>query len=323
MPLHDHSRHTSPHSEQHRSGSSTHSRSRSRSPIANGPSERISSHCNNKLPGSGAGSDVLRHGVKIKEERKDNMSHVDKTERASERRTTTPLKTGGGGREDVYPQTYFGMPYPPNSVSMLDRTQLLGMPYPGLERASLPPQHSAALWNPFDRRLDIQREMEREQMLRQLSMPGVATANAFMEERLREQLFMRDQMMLREHMAAQLDRERFAEYISQKVPPPPRLRTEALPTAPPGGLYLPSATQRQASLLATHNNCANKTNSPGGSAGVPPPLIPSSTVTTNHVAAQLNDVKAKAASETGLGKSSSISSNLVDGPTPDKHGERT
>lgn len=332
LPLHEHSRHTkSPHSEQHRSGSSTHSRSRSRSPIANGPNERISSHCNNKPTASVAPNDIARHCVKVKEEHKDSIMHVEKSERITERRTSTPLKVGGGGREDVFPQTYLGMPYPPNSVSLLDRSQLLGIPYLGLERGPLPTQHSAAaaaaLWNPFDRRLDqqrleMQREMEQQQMLRQLSMPGVA-ANAFMEERLREQLFMRDQMLLRDHMAAQLDRERFADYISQKVPPPPRLRSETISSAPTGGLYMTPVTQqqRQASLLATHN-CTSKTNSPGGSVGVPPPLIPSSTVTTNHVAAPMNDVKTKAASGTGLGKSSA-SATMADGPTSDKHGERT
>ena len=307
----------SPHPEQHRPASSTHSRSRSRSPIQNGPNERLHSHCNSKV----VTHDVARHGVKVKEEHKDMAMHVDKVER----RTTTPLK--GVGREDVFPQTYLGMPYPPNSVSLLDRGPQL-FPYMGMERPPLPTHHpaAAAMWNTYDHRLDLgqqrlemQRELEqREQMLRQMSMPPGVAANAFMEERLREQLFMRDQMLLRDHMVAQLDRERFVDYISQKVPPPPRLRSEVLPmSAPHGALYMAQAAQHRL------HNSIGKTNSPVGSVGVPPPLIPSSTVTTNHhVTTAKNDVN-KTKSAGGHGKSGGSSNASGDRSTPDKHGGRT
>ena len=321
MPSFDHGRHVkSPHSEQHRPGSSAHSRSRSRSPIVNGPNERLHSHSNSK--GSVVTNDV-RHGVKVKEENRDIAMHVDKVER----RTTTPLR--GAVREDVFPQTYLGMPYPPNSVSLLDRSQLF--PYMSMERPPMPTQHPA-MWNAFDHRLDIgqqrlemQRELEqREQMLRQMSMPPGVAANAFMEERLREQLFMRDQMLLREHMVAQLDRERFADYLSGKVPPPPRLRTEVLPmSAPHGAMYMAQAAQHR-----LHNSIGigKMNSSPVGSVGVPPPLIPSSTVTTNHVTANhvtaaKNDVKTKGSS--GHGRNGASGAASGDRSTPDKHGERT
>ena len=257
------------------------SRSRSRSPLRNGPDL--------KVDGLYGNNSHERPEVRIKEERKDDVMIIDSKERRPEPPKNDILARMEGGKNSMLPPGYGGLM--PNA--MLDHRLLglypppaggMGMPGVAMERA---PQ--AHLWHPFDinhHRMEVQREMEREkeEMLRRF---GVAPIRE--HERLREhqELLLRQQQQHRLVMEQQ-EREREGGGEPGKLPPPPLRPADLyIGALPPNNMCGP----RTHSPLVNHNS---KSNSPASTVGAPPPLISSGGGSSHSNSPSV--IKAKAAS---------------------------
>ncbi len=279
-------------------------RSRSRSPLRNGPDERHRRSDSALLVDSSQDS---KSEVKVKEEHKD-ISIIEDLTRERERelhsRERRPelrmdMKPDGlrpdGLRNDVL-HHYPGLQFAPNS--MLDRSR---MPNPYLTAERLP---HPALWNPFERTLDQHRlelqfsvEKERDRILQQRFANPLAPM--IDHERLREQqdILIRERMMREresiERMAA-LDRHRVQVELEQRAGIPPLRPAEPFMGAlGPAAMYMArSASPMVNSHGHPHNSAGVKTNSPSTSMGVPPPLIPSGSVPSHNNSPTANKPKA-------------------------------
>ncbi|KAK2168638.1 hypothetical protein LSH36_15g06002 [Paralvinella palmiformis] len=299
-------------------------RSRSRSPLRNGPESLIK----RESPYS-RGSPIIRD-LKVKEERKDDVVMIDdRGRRSAESLRPDGLHKLDGRNNMIHPPPTMSMLYPPNSVT--DRRPLPPSPYDRLVQ-------NPSLWNPFERsaldqqRMDIMRDIEREQ-LRRLSNPlgllvSAPSPVSLMEaNKLREQqeLLLRDQAAIRERdRLMQIEKEQRERVLASftaahqemeraKVPPPLR-PTDAYHPAfgGPGlnSLYHPSGPSRPPSNSAYHhppgasrpasspvvinhnsNSSSSKSNSPSV-VGAPPPLIPSTPV-HNHTGSPIGNNKVR------------------------------
>lgn len=186
------------------------SRSRSRSPVRNGPSS-----VEHKVDG------LYGKDVRVKEERKDDLA-----DKKSELLKNSMLHPGFAG---LIP------------TSMLDH-RLLGLYPPPSSMASsvgLPPQ-APALWPPLDlnhHRLELQREMEREkeQMLRRFGASAPSSS-----EQLHQELLLRQRLMEQQHQQH--------EKADAKLPPPP-LRPSDMYRPPHSPLVSSSKSNSPASVV--------------------------------------------------------------------------
>ncbi len=245
-------------------------RSRSRSPIRNGPDslQKVDGYVH----------PLERSEIKIKEERKEDVMAVDDHDRklaldSQERRLSMDpydhRQSSSAGtpqdkadiRNDVLPPP--GLGYPPS----IDRRPL-GLPYPGLDRGGAP------MWNLLERSpLDLD---QREQ-LRRMSLSGIDP------ERLRgeQELMLRRMEHERKSYLAAVSTAA-GELDRAKIPPPLRPSEPFyLGGPPPSSIYgggPPGPHSAGASpALSNHTSTSSKNSSPNPMMGVPPPLIPSAT----------------------------------------------
>lgn len=275
-------------------------RSRSRSPLRNGPDERPRSNTSLREP----------HEIRIKEEQKDILVVDDSREREREKELRereqrererelreremrereernrneilrNDLLKAEAGRNNLMPMFGPGL-LPPNS--MLERERFLNPAFQGLDR---PPQ--PGLWNPFDRAVERQRmeALERERLIRSRFPTPLASMIERERSHYEQEMMLRDRV-LRERQAQEreleqrialdrvaMERERIASEMADrnKIPPLRPVDPFFNMGLPPNSLYL----QRNSSPLVNHNS-RSKTNSPSSAVGVPPPLIPSGSV---------------------------------------------
>ncbi len=233
---------------------------------------------------------------------------------------------------------------PPTSVaamSLEQRARLMNPLNPylaGLDRVGHPGANPmamasmASLWNPLgeksvmDHRLELQREMERQQdrMLNRFPNP---LGTMIDHERIREQ----QEMMIRERalreretlerMAA-IDRERAAMIAdmerSGKIPPLRPIDPYSLPGLPhggPGALYPPRPGGAGSPLVNHNSTHGSKTNSPSSSVGAPPPLIPSGSIRP-HTASPSTKPKPPSPTMTNSNHSDSLPSSAISKDKP-------
>lgn len=265
-----------------------HSRSRSRSPVCNGPTE-----VNHK--GDSALNDSHKsNDIKVKQERKDSLPDDRDRSRDSLR---NDLKLDS--RNDIHSRTE---PYPSSLIgagSLLDRARMPNPLSPYIMGMERPPQ-PASLWHPFGMgdlnraRLEMDRlELDREKFLRYAG-PAQLSSLALEQDRFREQQEMLRRERDRDLIGLERDRvaslAAAAEFERSRIPP---LRPVDPFFGQPPGMYLP---RTNSSPLLNHNshsnhnsNSGSKNNSPSSSMGIPPPLIPS----TANIRDSPNSSKAK------------------------------
>ena len=255
-------------------------RSRSRSPVRNGPTE-------DHQRDSSSRDSAFKNDVRIKEERKDDHSiPILQNEIKDKRSDIRNDILRSDLRSDLMnSHSVAGLMPPANALQLLESRRMLSLAgYPGM--LDRPP--NPALWPPLDRgldlthhRLDFQREMERERERMLQRFPPSIGAMMEHESRIREhqEIQLRERVNI-EARLAQMDRER-AMAIEMDRAKLPLFRHEGLP--PPTGLYSSHSRGISPAVNHNHTNSNSKSSSPSTNpTGVPPPLIPSSATLTPH-----------------------------------------
>ena len=234
------------------------SRSRSRSPMRNGRIDHL------KLD-PGLLDRRYEEKLKVKEERREEDYLANSLGSNFEREREKFLRSNLVGFGQLHPAANpMAMGLSVNNM-MLERSRFLAPTYFPMDR----PNNPSSLWNPFDKSIAVnqQMELERERMALRLGAPMAVIE----QERLKEQIMRDHEMELRRQYLERLppyDRERLA-FEQSKLQPQFR--------ADPLGLV---HYQRTMSPL-THNH-GSKNGSPAVIPGVPPPLIPSASATRPH-----------------------------------------